>query len=152
MAETEFLYSDLLPTGVDDTPYRLDLVAQGAQDPAVRLRVWLLVAGFGGIEDAEEALLEPQSMLESSGTWLETTKWVHLVEGGEDAREHPPLRGIHDGLAHEPGRDARRHIRPLQDREEDVPPLLRRVQVRVVWGVPGVAGSQMPAQVLPAHQ
>jgi hypothetical protein len=39
VAEAEFRYSDLLPTGADDTPYRLDLVAQGAQeDPAVRLR------------------------------------------------------------------------------------------------------------------
>jgi hypothetical protein len=61
VAEAEFRYSDLLPTGADDTPYRLDLVAQGAQDPAVRLRVRLLVAGFGGIEDAEDALPEPQT-------------------------------------------------------------------------------------------
>jgi hypothetical protein len=58
VAEAEFRYSDLLATGADDTPYRLDLVAQGAQDPALRLRVRLLVAGFGGIEDAEDALPE----------------------------------------------------------------------------------------------
>jgi hypothetical protein len=37
----QFRYSDLLLTGADDTPYRLDLVAQGAQGPAVRLRVQL---------------------------------------------------------------------------------------------------------------
>jgi hypothetical protein len=61
VAEAEFRYADLLPAGADDTPYRLDLVAQGAQDPAVRLRVRLLVAGFGGIEDAEDALPEPQA-------------------------------------------------------------------------------------------
>jgi hypothetical protein len=30
VAEAEFRYSDLLPTGSDDTPYRLDLVAQEA--------------------------------------------------------------------------------------------------------------------------
>ena len=59
MADAEFRYADLLLAGADDTPYRLDLVAQGAQDPAVRLRVRLLVAGFGGIEDAEDALPEP---------------------------------------------------------------------------------------------
>ena len=82
VAEAEFRYSDLLPTGVDDTPYRLDLVAQGAQDPALRLRVRLLVAGFGGIEDAEDALPEPGSpaLLESSGTWLESMRLVHLLE------------------------------------------------------------------------
>jgi hypothetical protein len=51
VAEAEFRYSDFLPTGADDTPYRLDLVAQGAQHPAVRLRVRLLVTGFGGIEE-----------------------------------------------------------------------------------------------------
>ncbi len=62
VAEAEFRYSDLLPTGADDTPYRLDLVAQGAQDPAVRLRVRLLVAGFGGIEDAEDALPEVRAL------------------------------------------------------------------------------------------
>ena len=61
MADAEFLYADLLPAGADDTPYRLDLVAQGAQDPAVRPWVRLLVAGFGGIEDAEEVLPEPQA-------------------------------------------------------------------------------------------
>ena len=60
MADAEFRYADLLPAGADDTPYRLDLVAQGAQDPAVRLWVRLLVAGFGGIEDAEDALPEPR--------------------------------------------------------------------------------------------
>ena len=63
MAEAESRYSNLLPTGADDTPYCLDLVAQGAQDPAVRLRVRLLVAGFGGIEDAEDALPEPVGRL-----------------------------------------------------------------------------------------
>jgi hypothetical protein len=62
VAEAEFRYSDLLPTGADDTPYRLDLVAQGAQNPAVRLRVRLLVAGFGGIEDAEDALPELRAL------------------------------------------------------------------------------------------
>jgi hypothetical protein len=61
VADAEFRYADLLPVGTDDTPYRLDLVAQGAQDPAVRLRVRLLVARFGGIEDAEDALPEPQA-------------------------------------------------------------------------------------------
>jgi hypothetical protein len=61
VADAEFRYADLLPAGADDTPYRLDLVAQGAQDPAVRLRVRLIVAGFGGIEDAEDALPEPQA-------------------------------------------------------------------------------------------
>ena len=61
MADAEFRYAVLLPAGADDTPYLLDLVAQGAQDPAVRLRVRLLVAGFGGIEDAEDALPEPQT-------------------------------------------------------------------------------------------
>jgi hypothetical protein len=61
VAEAEVRYSDLLPTGADDTPYRLDLLAQGAKDPAVRLRVRLLVAGFGGIEDAEDALPEPRA-------------------------------------------------------------------------------------------
>ena len=65
VADAELGYADLLSTGADDTSYRLDLVAQGAQDPAVRLRVRLLVAGFGGIEDAEDALPEPPSMLES---------------------------------------------------------------------------------------
>jgi hypothetical protein len=44
VADAEFRYADLLPAGADDTPYRLDLVAQGAQDPAVRLWVRLLVA------------------------------------------------------------------------------------------------------------
>jgi len=34
VAEAEFRYADLLSAGADDTPYRLDLVAQGAQDPA----------------------------------------------------------------------------------------------------------------------
>jgi hypothetical protein len=47
VADAEFRYADLLPVGTDDTPYGLDLVAQGAQDPAVRLWVRLLVAGFG---------------------------------------------------------------------------------------------------------
>jgi hypothetical protein len=60
VADAEFRYADLLPADADDTPYRLDLVAQGAQDPAVRLRVRLLVAGFGGIEEAEDALPEPR--------------------------------------------------------------------------------------------
>jgi len=41
VADAEFRYADLLPTGADDTPYRLDLAAQSAQDPAVRLRVRL---------------------------------------------------------------------------------------------------------------
>jgi hypothetical protein len=82
VAEAEFRYSDLLPTGADDTPLERDLIAQGAQDPAVRLRVRLLVASFGGIEDAEDALPEPRApaMLESSGTWLESTRWVHPLE------------------------------------------------------------------------
>ncbi|MDQ3965411.1 MAG: hypothetical protein M3246_02995 [Actinomycetota bacterium] len=80
MAEAEFRYSDLLTTGADDTPYRLDLVVQGAQDAAVRLRVRLLVAGFAGIEDTEDALPGPPAMLESSGTWLESTRWVHPLE------------------------------------------------------------------------
>ncbi|MDQ5829408.1 MAG: hypothetical protein M3324_05960 [Actinomycetota bacterium] len=44
MAGAEFRYADLLPAGADDTPQGLDLVAQGAQDPAVRLWVRLLVA------------------------------------------------------------------------------------------------------------
>ena len=61
MADAEFRYAVFLPAGADDTPYRLDLVAQGAQDPAVRLWVRLLVAGFGGIEDAEDALPESQA-------------------------------------------------------------------------------------------
>jgi hypothetical protein len=43
MADAEFRYADLFPAGADDTPYRVDLVAQGAQDPAVRLWVRLLV-------------------------------------------------------------------------------------------------------------
>ena len=41
MAEAEFRYADLLPAGADDTPYHLELVVQGAQDPAVRLWVQL---------------------------------------------------------------------------------------------------------------
>ena len=41
VADAEFRYADLLLAGADDTPYRLDLVAQGAQGPAVRLRVRL---------------------------------------------------------------------------------------------------------------
>ncbi len=130
MADAEFRYADLLPTSADDTPYRLDLVAQGAQDPAVRLRVRLLVAGFGGIEDAEDALPEPRAP--GYAGELGDVVGEHEVgpsprgepvEGGEDVREHPPLRGIHEVLAHageqlarEPGRDARRHVRPLQDR------------------------------------
>ena len=48
MPDAEFRYADLLPAGADDPPYRLDLAAQGARDPAVRLRVRLLVGGFGG--------------------------------------------------------------------------------------------------------
>jgi hypothetical protein len=63
VADAELRYADLLPAGADDTPYRPDLVAQGAQDPAVRLWVRLLVAGFGGIEDAEDALPGPPAML-----------------------------------------------------------------------------------------
>jgi hypothetical protein len=39
VAEAEFRYADLLPAGDDDTPQGLDLVARGAQDPAVRLLV-----------------------------------------------------------------------------------------------------------------
>jgi hypothetical protein len=130
VADAEFRYADLLPAGADDTPYRLDLVAQGAQDPAVRLWVRLLVAGFGGIEDAEDAL--PESQAPGYAGELGDVIGEHEVspsprgepvEGGEDVREHPPLRGIHEVLAHageqlarEPGRDARRHVRPLQDR------------------------------------
>jgi hypothetical protein len=41
VADAEFRYADLLPAGADDTPYRLDLVAQGAQGQAVRLWVQL---------------------------------------------------------------------------------------------------------------
>src|SRR5215211_5958507 len=41
VADAEFRYADLLPAGADDTPYRLDLVAQGAQGPAIRLWVQL---------------------------------------------------------------------------------------------------------------
>ena len=74
MADAEFRYPDLPPAGADDTPYRLDLVAQ---DAAVRLRVRVLVAGFSGLEDAEDELPEPPAMLESWGTWLESTRWVH---------------------------------------------------------------------------
>jgi hypothetical protein len=40
-ADTELGYAELLLTGTDDTPYRLDLLAQGAQCPAVRLWVRL---------------------------------------------------------------------------------------------------------------
>jgi hypothetical protein len=36
VVKAELRYSDLIPTGADGTPYRLDLVAQG---PAVRLQV-----------------------------------------------------------------------------------------------------------------
>jgi hypothetical protein len=62
VADAELPYADLLPAGADDTPYYgLDLVAQGAQGPAVRLWVRLRVAGFGGIEDAEDALPEAQA-------------------------------------------------------------------------------------------
>jgi len=45
VAEAEFRYSDLLPTGADDTPYRLDLVAQGPQHPGVQPRVRRLLSG-----------------------------------------------------------------------------------------------------------
>jgi hypothetical protein len=62
VADAEFRYADLLPAGADDTPYRLDLVAKGTQDPAVRIWVRLLVAGFGGIEDAEDALRELRAL------------------------------------------------------------------------------------------
>jgi hypothetical protein len=48
VADAEFRYADFLPASADDTPYRLDLVAQGVQDPAVLLWVRFLVAGFGG--------------------------------------------------------------------------------------------------------
>ena len=96
VAEAEFRYSDLLPTGADDTPYRLDLVAQGAQDPAVRLRVRLLVAGFGGIEDAEDALPEPRAPGYAGEHEVGPSPRGEPVEGGEDVREHPPLRGIHE--------------------------------------------------------
>ena len=68
------------PTGADDTPYRLELVVQGVQDPAVRLRVRLLVAGFGGIEDAEDALdgLARQTVAETItlGSKMALTRWT----------------------------------------------------------------------------
>ena len=62
VAEAEFWYSDLLPTGADDTPYRLDLAAYsslvageygipavvGTKDATRRLRDWQTVTVDGG--------------------------------------------------------------------------------------------------------
>ena len=79
---------------------------------------------FGGIEDAEDALPEPQAP-GYAGELGDVIREHEAgpsprgepVEGGEDVRERPPLRGIHEVLAHagrqlarEPGRDAR-HVR-----------------------------------------
>jgi hypothetical protein len=63
-------------------------------------------------------------MLESSGTWLESPRWVHPLE------ESPSRAGKTSGnTRHCAG--STKSSRTLQDREESVPPLLWRVQVRV---------------------